>query len=44
MDIADGFIAAGLAALLLGLFLTHPALVLAAVGYVALSHGLNRSR
>ena len=44
MDISDAFVGLGAIVLLIGLYLTHPALVLAVVGYAALSHGLNRSR
>lgn len=44
MDIYDALVVLGAIVLLLGLALTHPALVVAAIGYVALTHGMNRSR
>ena len=44
MDSSDAFVALGAVLLIAGLALTHPALVLALIGYAALSHGLNRSR
>lgn len=44
LDLADGYVIVGSAALVLGLVLVHPALVLAVIGYVALRHGLARSR
>ena len=44
MDLPDTFVVLGAVLLVAGLALTHPALVLALIGYAALSHGLNRSR
>lgn len=44
MDLSDTFVVLGALLLVIGLALTHPALVLAVIGYAALSHGLNRSR
>ena len=44
MDISDAYIVVGLVALILGLVIVHPALVLAVIGYAAFTHGLNRSR
>ena len=44
MDLSDAFVVLGAIVLLIGLGLTHPALLLAAIGYVAVEHGLNRSR
>ena len=44
MDLSDAFVILGAALLLICLFAIHPALVGVAIGYAALSHGLNRSR
>ena len=43
MDLPDAFVVLGVALLLIA-FIAQPALVLAAIGYAALSYGLNRSR
>lgn len=44
MDISDAFVGLGALVLIIGLALTHPALVLAFIGYAAMTYGLNRSR
>lgn len=44
MDTTDAFVILGTLVLIIGLALTHPALVLAFIGYAAMAYGLNRSR
>ena len=44
MDIADLYLTAGLALIVVGLLIVHPAWLLVAIGYIAYQHGITRSR